>query len=390
MRSCTNSKGCCDRSSDQQQQHHHHLDCRCSNCLNVNSVDFKECFCTVVYVAAFYVCSISLTFFNQRFIHQFRFPLSITMTHLFTKFLLAATIRSFMSCKTNKERVTLPWGEYVKRVAPPGVAASLDIGLSNWSFEFITVSLYTMTKTSVVIFILFFSLVFRIERPRCCLIFVVIFIATGLLMFTFESTQFDKLGFILVLTASFLSGLRWTLSQMVLQRKEAGLSNPVDMMFHIQPWMILSLFPLSSGFEGLRLATSEQAFGFHDARVLAPHLLMLFAGAFLAFLLELSEFLLVSHSSSLTLSVAGIFKEVLTLSLAALINGDRMNTINVIGLVICLAGIILHVILKAAYKKEEVKHLPNDSTQGLLSDASDSNEESEFEINLVNLPKQRT
>lgn len=312
------------------------------------------------------------------------------MTHLFTKFLLAATIRSFMSCKTNKERVTLPWGEYVKRVAPPGVAASLDIGLSNWSFEFITVSLYTMTKTSVVIFILFFSLVFRIERPRCCLIFVVIFIATGLLMFTFESTQFDKLGFILVLTASFLSGLRWTLSQMVLQRKEAGLSNPVDMMFHIQPWMILSLFPLSSGFEGLRLATSEQAFGFHDARVLAPHLLMLFAGAFLAFLLELSEFLLVSHSSSLTLSVAGIFKEVLTLSLAALINGDRMNTINVIGLVICLAGIILHVILKAAYKKEEVKHLPNDSTQGLLSDASDSHEESEFEINLVNLPKQRT
>lgn len=42
------------------------------------------------------------------------------MTHLFTKFLLAAMIRSLMSCKTNKERVTLPWGEYVKRVAPPG------------------------------------------------------------------------------------------------------------------------------------------------------------------------------------------------------------------------------------------------------------------------------
>lgn len=34
-----------------------------------------------------------------------------------------------------------------------------------------------------------------------------------------------------------------------------GLSNPVDMMFHIQPWMILSLFPLSSGFEGCSFQT---------------------------------------------------------------------------------------------------------------------------------------
>lgn len=41
-------------------------------------------------------------------------------------------------------------------------------------------------------------------------------------------------------------------------------------------------------------------------------------------------------------------------------------------------------------KEEEMKHLSNDSSQGLLSDASDSNEESDFEINLVNMPKQRT
>lgn len=30
-----------------------------------------------------------------------------------------------------------------------------------------------------------------------------------------------------------------------------GLSNPLDMMFHIQPWMIVGLLPLSIAFEGL-------------------------------------------------------------------------------------------------------------------------------------------
>ncbi|ESN90306.1 hypothetical protein HELRODRAFT_165958 [Helobdella robusta] len=69
----------------------------------------------------------------------FRFPLSITMTHLITKFSISAVVRWVLYCKSGRERVTLSWFEYIKRVAPPGITSSLDIGLSNWSFEYITI-----------------------------------------------------------------------------------------------------------------------------------------------------------------------------------------------------------------------------------------------------------
>lgn len=59
---------------------------------------------------------------------------------------------------------------------------------------------------------------------------------------------------------------------------------------------------------GLNVATSEYAFGYKDAKLLASNMVLLMAGALIAFMLELSEFLVVSHSSGLTLSVAGIFK----------------------------------------------------------------------------------
>jgi len=59
---------------------------------------------------------------------------------------------------------------------------------------------------------------------------------------------------------------------------------------------------------GLSLSTSKYTFAFRDSGLLAVHLLILFAGAILAFMLEFTEFLLVSHTSGLTLSVAGIFK----------------------------------------------------------------------------------
>ena len=57
---------------------------------------------------------------------------------------------------------------------------------------------------------------------RCSLIIIILFIATGLFMFTFELTQFNLVGFLLVLSASFISGLRWTLNQIVLQREDIG------------------------------------------------------------------------------------------------------------------------------------------------------------------------
>ena len=49
---------------------------------------------------------------------------------------------------------------------------------------------------------------------------------------------------------SFLSGIRWTVSQLIMQKSSLGLSNPVDMVFHVQPVMIVTLLPFAVGFEG--------------------------------------------------------------------------------------------------------------------------------------------
>lgn len=123
-------------------------------------------------------------------------------------------------------------------------------------------SRYTMTKSSAVLFILIFSLIFKLEELRAALVLVVLLIAGGLFMFTYKSTQFNVEGFALVLGASFIGGIRWTLTQMLLQKADLGLQNPIDTMFHLQPLMFLGLFPLFAVFEGtlglLPLGTIEQ------------------------------------------------------------------------------------------------------------------------------------
>ncbi|KAL3208163.1 hypothetical protein MRX96_009746 [Rhipicephalus microplus] len=308
-------------------------------------------------------------------------PLTVVICHLVVKFVLSGLLRLAYQIFTGKPRILLGWAVYVKQLAITGVASALDIGFSNWSFEFITVSLYTMTKSTCIIFILGFSLVFGLERRRCSLVFIVILIAVGLFMFTYQSTQFNTEGFLLVLSASFLAGLRWTLAQLVMQRKEVGLGNPIDMIFHVQPWMILGLLPLAIAFEGIPIATSEKVFRFRDAEVVLRTCKYVLAGSLLAFLMELSEYLLLTYTSSLTLSIAGIIKAICTLYLAVKYSGDEMSSMNLLGLIICLLGIALHIVVKSLNTNEEdTVYERLGSEQSLLNAGNEVGDDTDEEV----------
>lgn len=323
---------------------------------------------TIGLVLFYYIFSIGITFYNKWLMKGFHFPIFITLVHLAIIFCLSALTRSAMQCWTGKPRVVLSWKFYICKVAPTALATALDIGLSNWSFLFITISLYTMTKSSAVLFILFFSLVFKLEEPNPLLILVVLLIAGGLFMFTFESTQFNLQGFIMVLLASFIGGIRWTLTQILIQKEELGLHNPVDTMFHLQPLMFMGLLPLFLYNEGLNLSTSVKMFRATELSPLLYSLFTLSVGGALAFGLCFSEFVLVSRTSSLTLSITGIFKEVCTLLLAARLMGDKITFVNWLGFAICLSGISLHAGLKTYYSKDKssiLRQLPSQDSRDL-------------------------
>ena len=69
-------------------------------------------------------------------------------------------------CKseTPEKRIVLPWNIYLQRILLVAATSALDIGLSQWSLKYITVALYTMTKTTSILFILGFGLTLGLEK----------------------------------------------------------------------------------------------------------------------------------------------------------------------------------------------------------------------------------
>ncbi|KAH8300371.1 hypothetical protein KR018_000010 [Drosophila ironensis] len=331
---------------------------------------------TLAIILLYLTLSISLTFYQTDINRAMPFPLAIVSYHLILKFLLAALIRRIYKLRVGRSRVQLDCRVALRKMAPTGVASAIDIGFSNWGLALVPISLYTMTKSSTIVFILLFAIALGLEKKSWYLVSIVGLIGTGLVMFTYKSTQFNALGFFFILFASLSSGLRWSFAQFIMQKSKLGLHNPIDMIYYMQPWMIASLAPLVCGIEGgfnqsnllpISIYLSPCSAGpalvnviedlhNHTSEEITWAWARITFGALLAFLMEFAEFLVLCKTSSLTLSIAGIFKDICQLALAVTLKKDHLSPINVVGLVVCLAGIVCHLLHKYSSMQEAQKH----------------------------------
>jgi solute carrier family 35 protein C2 len=242
---------------------------------------------------------------------------------------------------------------YFTRIAPCGTATALDIGLGNFSLRFISLTFFTMCKSSVLAFVLIFAFIFRLEKPTWRLCAIILLMTAGVIMMVAGETAFNALGFMLVMTASFCSGFRWSLTQILLLRNPAT-SNPFASIFFLTPVMFVALVVLALPIEGPAAIVKGVGELMAAKGAILGTLIMLFPGS-LAFMMVAAEFALLKRSSVVTLSVCGIFKEVLTISAASATFGDELSPINVSGLVVTIASIACYNWLKYSKMRKDAK-----------------------------------
>ena len=318
-------------------------------------------------ILAWYIFSLSISIYNKWMFSgdhlDFHFPLFTTSLHMVVQFLLASTVLcifpslrpvsppNFDSRQPSKPLITPLF--YLTRLVPTGTTTSLDIGLGNTSLRYITLTFYTMCKSSVLIFVLTFAFLFRLEPPSLKLLLIILTMTLGVLLMVYGETAFHLLGFSLAMSASFFSGFRWALTQILLLRHPAT-SNPFATLFFLSPIMFLTLFIISLFAEGpsqiaigLRLLVHSQGLGRSLGLLIVP--------GTLAFCMIAAEFTLLQRTSVVTLSICGIFKEVVTISAAGIVFHDELSIINISGLLVTIACIACYNYLKVSKMREEAR-----------------------------------
>ncbi|KAM0498039.1 hypothetical protein ACHAP8_006490 [Fusarium lateritium] len=345
---------------------------------------FRSLIVNVVLILLWYLFSLSISIYNKwMFDHDrlnFAFPLFTTSMHMVVQFVLSGLVLYFVPSlrpghgasqagfhqsdmgRSRHDDEPKSYGMtkmfYLTRIGPCGAATGLDIGLGNTSLKFISLTFYTMCKSSSLAFVLVFAFAFRLETPTLRLIAIIATMTMGVVLMVFGEVEFKAGGFALVISAAFFSGFRWALTQILLLRNPAT-SNPFSSIFFLTPVMFLVLICLAVPVEGIgNLVEGYKVLGNEWGYFMAP-LFLLFPGC-IAFCMTASEFALLQRTSVVTLSIAGIFKEVVTISAAALVFGDRLTPINFVGLLTTMAAIAAYNYIKIAKMREEAQENVHD------------------------------
>ncbi|KAH8725523.1 triose-phosphate transporter family-domain-containing protein [Phaeosphaeriaceae sp. PMI808] len=341
-----------------------------------------------VLIGLWYLFSISISVYNKWMFKQeqgdgeaqniFPFPLFTTCLHMIVQFSLASLvlflIPSFRPRHDSldphasgarvepidtKKPLMTKWF-YFSRLGPCGAATGMDIGLGNTSLKFISLTFFTMCKSSALGFVLIFAFLFRLEQPSWRLVFIISIMTIGVVMMVAGETAFHALGFILVMASACSSGFRWSLTQILLLRNPAT-ANPFSSIFFLAPVMFVSLAVLAIPVEGFS-ALKEGLDRLFEIKGTGLGIgILLFPGV-LAFLMTASEFALLKRTSVVTLSICGIFKEVVTIGTANLVFNDKLTPINISGLFVTIGSITAYNYMKIKKMREEARmnaHLQN-------------------------------
>ncbi|KAL2257704.1 hypothetical protein VTK26DRAFT_9276 [Humicola hyalothermophila] len=331
----------------------------------------KHLFINGVLIGLWYFFSLCISLYNKWMFSpdklNFPFPMFTTSVHFLVQFSLASLVLFLFPSLRPRHKSDLGQSRheaqpdkpvmtklfYLTRIGPCGVATGLDIGLGNTSLQFITLTFYTMCKSSSLAFVLLFAFLFRLEAPTWKLVAIIATMTLGVIMMVAGEVEFHLGGFVLVIAAAFFSGFRWGLTQILLLRNPAT-SNPFSSIFFLAPVMFVALVAIAVPVEGARALLEGLRGVANQHGVFAAPLLLLFPGV-IAFLMTASEFALLKRTSVVTLSIAGIFKEAVTILAAALVFGDTMTPVNVIGLVVTLAAIASYNWIKISKMRKEAQ-----------------------------------
>lgn len=249
------------------------------------------------------------------------------------------------------------------------------------SMIFLSLTLYTMTKSIIPMIIMIVSFIAGTLKPKVTLIISVILISIGILLSVIGTTEVSYIGLALVLTACLIAGIRMVFLQKILQHEDEAYPQLVTdedfeidqdeefkawephrvstilIFFYLSILIGLTLLPFSIALEWKKLYDLFIVFKLKDQTILYSKtffilrlLFIIFAGAFVACILNVTEYMVIQTTSSLTLSIIGVVKELLLIAFGVLFFKDKLNFVNSFGYVVCMIGILL-------YKIDRIKNM---------------------------------
>lgn len=334
-----------------------------------NSGVLKKVLLSYTYVAVWIFLSFSVIIFNKyildRKMYNWPYPLSLTLIHMaFSSGLAFLLVRVF---KLVEPCASMTRELYFRSIIPIGLLFSLSLWFSNSAYIFLSVSFIQMLKALMPVAVYSLGVIFKKDVFSSQTMTNMVTISIGVAIAAYGEARFNLWGVTLQLSAVCVEALRLVLIQILLNSRGISL-NPITTLYYVAPscFVFLSLPWFLIEYPKL-LDTSTFQIDF----------LTFGLNSMIAFLLNISVFVLVGKTSALTMNVAGVVKDWLLIAFSWSVIMDRVTSVNLLGYAIAFLAVCYYNYAKfQAMKAKEQQKGDDEENLRLLDSKLDRLEES--------------
>ncbi|KAF9590942.1 hypothetical protein IFM89_000487 [Coptis chinensis] len=212
--------------------------------------------------------------------------------------------------------------KYTTSVIPIGAMFAMMLWLGNTAYMYISVTFAQMLKAIMPVAVFILGVAAGLELMSYRMFFIMPLISFGILVASYGEVNVNWIGVVYQMGGVVGEVLRLIFMEIFMKRKGLKL-NPISVMSYVSPCSALCLF-ISWIFLEVPKMNAIGPWSFQP--------LVLTLNSLCTFALNLSVFLVISHTSALTIRVAGVVKDWVVVLLSAFLFVDtKLTVINLFG-----------------------------------------------------------
>ncbi|KLU91108.1 hypothetical protein MAPG_09631 [Magnaporthiopsis poae ATCC 64411] len=299
---------------------------------NTPPPSFKDSVPAAVYVIAWISISSSVILFNKWILDTkgFKYPVILTTYHLTFASVVTHLMARYTPWLDGRKSVKMTGQVYLRAIVPIGLLFSASLIFGNLTYLHLSVAFIQMLKATTPVAVLLASWAVGIAKPSLKTFLNVSVIVVGVVIASVGEIKFVLIGFVFQLLGVVFEAFRLTLVQRLLSSAEYRM-DPLVSLYFFAPVCAAMNFVVAVIWEVPYVSMAE---------VYNVGLFTFFLNGLCAFLLNVSVVFLIGKTSSLVLTICGVFKDLLLVASSMIIWQTVVSPLQFFGYSIALAGIV--------------------------------------------------
>ncbi|KAG6636922.1 hypothetical protein CIPAW_11G144400 [Carya illinoinensis] len=306
-----------------------------NNNMSWSYFSFSPNLMTAMIIASWYFSNIGVLLLNKYLLsfYGFRYPIFLTMLHMLSCAAYSYAAINFL------ELVPLQHihskRQFLKILALSAIFC-FSVVCGNTSLRYLPVSFNQAIGATTPFFTAIFAFVITCKKESGEVYLALVPVVFGIVLASNSEPLFHLFGFLVCLGSTAGRALK-SVVQGIILTSEAEKLHSMNLLLYMAPMAAMILLPFTLYIEGnVAAVTAEKAKG-------DPFIVFLLIGnATVAYLVNLTNFLVTKHTSALTLQVLGNAKAAVAAVVSVLIFRNPVTVMGITGFAVTLMGVVLY------------------------------------------------